>query len=556
MASLYRRGDSPFFWAKWRGADGRKKMASTGKTDRKEAEEVLRAVVAKVAAIKKTAKTTMPTLRERQRTWTDRRLNTLGIVDARNEDARFKHLPNSLLDKPLDQVTRDDMLNAVKVLEADPELAPRTVHRIYDNVRVLFADAIDEGLVRVNPCSLKVRKKELPKSKDKDSKWRATAFLYAPELTRLLSDRRIPLYRKVIYGLEFCGAMRVSEAAARVWGDLEPMLDEEGKAMLDRLRIDTMWDRKAKVIRHTKTDQERLMPVHPALKNLLARWQEFGWAHIFGRAPTPTDWIVPSLVGARTNLNSNTSLEYLHADLAMLGLRKIRQHDGRRTLITLARAAGANVDILEMGTHGPKGRRAVDMYTSAVHASVSEQVLLVPVSSDPTFDPPTPEGTPDPATQDPELRGDTEKKKASVSAGLLVPRAGFEPAPNGRRGSPPEGKRRFVARGSRGGGPRQRRGEPPQRSHRATPSEDASGIEWFLATEPGAIEVAGAMRGSDTSHRGIPRSRVREAKARVAAIRADLAAGQKQSAIAKKFGLSRNAVSRIATGKRWKGVRS
>jgi hypothetical protein len=47
----------------------------------------------------------------------------------------------------------------------------------------------------------------------------------------------------------------------------------------------------------------------------------------------------------------------------MLGLRGRRQQDTRRTFISLAMAAGANVDLLRVVTHGLRQREIMDLYT-------------------------------------------------------------------------------------------------------------------------------------------------------------------------------------------------
>lgn len=59
----------------------------------------------------------------------------------------------------------------------------------------------------------------------------------------------------------------------------------------------------------------------------------------------------------------NHALKRFHEDLERLGLRKRRQHDARRSFITLARSDGARKDVLEWVTHGPRGD-IVDLYTT------------------------------------------------------------------------------------------------------------------------------------------------------------------------------------------------
>ncbi|HEY1548161.1 MAG TPA: hypothetical protein VGG28_10085 [Kofleriaceae bacterium] len=46
-------------------------------------------------------------------------------------------------------------------------------------------------------------------------------------------------------------------------------------------------------------------------------------------------------------------LRRFHEDLKRLHMAKRRQHDARRTFISIARADGARPDILRWATHGP-----------------------------------------------------------------------------------------------------------------------------------------------------------------------------------------------------------
>lgn len=60
---------------------------------------------------------------------------------------------------------------------------------------------------------------------------------------------------------------------------------------------------------------------------------------------------------------SPESANAFRLDLAMLGLRRGRGHDLRRTFITLAQVDGARRDLLETITHGPR-RNIINVYTT------------------------------------------------------------------------------------------------------------------------------------------------------------------------------------------------
>jgi hypothetical protein len=54
----------------------------------------------------------------------------------------------------------------------------------------------------------------------------------------------------------------------------------------------------------------------------------------------------------RAYRNVNASLRRFHEDLERIGLRARRQHDVRRTFISIARADGAVGELLHFATHG------------------------------------------------------------------------------------------------------------------------------------------------------------------------------------------------------------
>jgi hypothetical protein len=113
------------------------------------------------------------------------------------------------------------------------------------------------------------------------------------------------------------------------------------------------------------------MPVHPTLARILAAWKLGGFERMTGSAPRPEDLIVPSRRGRPRN--ANHALRRFHEDLDRIGLRARRQHDARRTFISIARADGARPDILRWATHGPTGD-ITDQYTTLPWAALCEEV--------------------------------------------------------------------------------------------------------------------------------------------------------------------------------------
>lgn len=77
---------------------------------------------------------------------------------------------------------------------------------------------------------------------------------------------------------------------------------------------------------------------------------------MFDRKPEPDDLIVPSRgQGDRLSANrsANHMLKKFHQDCLRVGIRERRQHDSRRTWLTVALAAGANETHAKWVAHGP-----------------------------------------------------------------------------------------------------------------------------------------------------------------------------------------------------------
>lgn len=247
-------------------------------------------------------------------------------------------------------------LKAKKREDGEPALAPRTLHTVWAALRGMFRDAVIDELVAANPCVLK--RGTLPKKKDRDPTWRRSAFFSREELEMLISDERIPLQRRALYAILFLAGLRPGEASALRWGDYDATLEPLG-----RLDIQRAYDTDEKREGDTKTEKQRLIPVHPTLAKVLAHWKLSGWEAHLGRAPRSDDLVVPNQQGEFQSGNGmrNRAL----ADLRMLGQRQRRFYDTRRTFITRCQADLIPKDIYRWWTHGPPpGHDAVDLYAS------------------------------------------------------------------------------------------------------------------------------------------------------------------------------------------------
>jgi integrase len=253
-------------------------------------------------------------------------------------------------DRGLADVTRSDVRDLVLEVQATKsaitkrEYSARTVLHVYNTIRLLFVDAVTDGLVASSPCTLRQRRGELPAKKDRDPRWRANAVYSRDEAELLISDERIPHDRRVYYALQLLAGMRAGEAAARRWRDID---DAEPLA---RILVWSQSDGGAE--RDTKTGDVREAPMHPELARVLEGWKRGGFALRFGRHPRADDLIVPSRRGVEVP-RTKKMLVRLKEDLARLGMRTEGRgrHAMRATFLTLLEADGANMAIARRVTH-------------------------------------------------------------------------------------------------------------------------------------------------------------------------------------------------------------
>ncbi len=382
---IYARGNT--LWMRYRDIDGKWRNASTTYRvgDEARAEKALEEVEARIASMRSpssVASKSLMSVRAYAAKWQKSRE---GIATLKDDQGRLEnHILPALGDIPLSELRPRhirDFVEALKkkkkirqrrldgTLVGEEELiAPRTVLHVYGTLRSMLNDAVAEELIAASPCVLK---DELPEKKDKDRTWRRTAVFTREEVQQIISasDDKIPEDRRVMYALMFLGAMRFGEAAAITWRDYDAAAKPLGKLVVEK-----SYSAKTKVVKATKTDNPREMPVHPTLAKILATWKLSGFQTLMERDARPEDLIVPSR--QKRPRNANHMLRRFHEDLERIGLRARRQHDARRTFISIARADGARPDILRWATHGPTGD-IVDDYTTLPWSTLCDEVAKV-----------------------------------------------------------------------------------------------------------------------------------------------------------------------------------
>lgn len=430
---IRRRGDA--LEAVLRLPDGRRVTRATGCKlgQEREAEAFLAALLAELSAVTP-ARTGGPSVRAWGEAWAQARIDRK-VVSADGELAHLRyHFFPQLGDLPLAGVTREAVLDWVRSLQGRPRadgdgpLAPRTVHHIAGTVRRMFAEAVDAGRIPSSPCTWRA-KRDLPRKVDKVAGKRNRSGFDGWEVHALVTDARIPLDRRVMWAFDFLTGMRPGEVAVRRWKDLDTTTTP-----LWRLEVATAYNSRHYVEKSTKTNVEKIVPLHPLLADLLRVWFAGGWKEHMGRAPKPDDLIIPREQGGpRTTSHSNKRFQ---GDLDKLGLRGGRSHyETRATFRSLAIAGDAPEKALDLITH-PSPRDASDLYTriEQVWPAMCRAVLAVRV--EPRLSQGSLEGavaTPVAACLQP---FDPEKEKARRLSGLgpisgvsqYVGDAGLEPA--------------------------------------------------------------------------------------------------------------------------------
>jgi integrase len=251
--------------------------------------------------------------------------------------------------------------------------ASSTIRSTYALVRQVFDWAVLHEHVPANPVV--VPNGVLPPKKDKDPTWRSKARFRRQESEQIITDLRIPLHRRVSYALALLTGLRVGEVSALTWEDYETQGEPLGK-----LFCCLSYNTRQKRTKETKTGVAREIPVHPVLAQILNDWKAKGWNATYGRSPKRGDLIVPSTEGGYRS--ANYALKAFHQDLELLGLRKRRLHDCRRTFISLAQDGGASKEVLRAITH-PSPRDAFDLYSTPSWDARCEAVLCLKIDQGP-----------------------------------------------------------------------------------------------------------------------------------------------------------------------------
>lgn len=209
----------------------------------------------------------------------------------------------------------------------------------------------------VFPCRIRspIPKRFLPKAQSNKAK----QWLYPSEEADSLACSAVPFERRILYGFLTREAMRISEALALRWGDLDL---ERGLVRLDE----------------NKTDDPRAWALNPSVARALKYYKR--------STCKPSDLVFQPLPG-------NKNAEVLRTDLQTAGVTRpelfesskarlpLRLHDLRGTFVTLALANGRTEGWVQDRT-GHKSSQMINRYRRAARTAAKVAVGdLAPLDS-------------------------------------------------------------------------------------------------------------------------------------------------------------------------------
>ncbi len=369
MGCLYRRKNS--LWIKFKNEKGDWQYKPSGFKvgDERKAKALLERVENLVVTGKRAGGDGPLTVKGWSEIWLETRRDK-GVVTIGHYESRLNlYVLPVIGDMRLDAVRVHHIMDIVSRAKTK-KLAPRTVRHVYFLAHTMFQKAVQRDLILGNPC--KIDSDDLPGKIDKNPEWRAGAIHTRAEVEMMISDERLPEWRRTFWALLFLTGMRFGEGAARRWRHYDPTAQPLG-----RLAVNTSWNSFLGIEKEPKTKHGRDVPVHPVLADILDEWRATGWERAMGRAPKDDDLIVPFAEEGRhfaKHLDDQMTLRRFHADLGTLGFRARRQHDARRTFISLCLTDGARKDILKWVTHSRPKEDQVDDYTTLLWVPLCEEV--------------------------------------------------------------------------------------------------------------------------------------------------------------------------------------
>lgn len=200
----------------------------------------------------------------------------------------------------------------------------------------------------------------LPGDVEATPEWRQSARFEREEIDALMLERPVPALARALVRLACMTWARAGELAALTFGDVNL-----SRKPLPMITISRAFQRTRNRIGTPKVQRYRYVPGTPPMIEWLESWRRWGWASIFGRAPTPSDFIVPTpdRYGAPRVMRPERAEDLIAAACDAVGIRRRSPHDIRRTCATLAEEeAKVDVRAIDAILHAPEPRTVSERY--------------------------------------------------------------------------------------------------------------------------------------------------------------------------------------------------
>lgn len=161
------------------------------------------------------------------------------------------------------------------------------------------------------------------------------------EVQKLLTDPRVTPDRRVFYALSVLTGARFSEVAALRWGHCnfdDGAPDDE----YNLARVEIRPELKGRAYKYRSP---RLIPMHPALRQVLLKWRDEGWQAACGRPPTHEDLVVPRVGLPATMRRPDSERLHWHRNLETLCIPKRSMHSQRYAFAHLCQEAGMPLEV-------------------------------------------------------------------------------------------------------------------------------------------------------------------------------------------------------------------
>ncbi len=312
--------------------------------------------------------------------WTPQRNTRYAKGDSRRVELHF--LPfRDFRNKPLSSFRTEDFRDWARHLRALVEqkaTATKNAWTIYGVVHAMFEDAVIAGRIPFSACKVDGAN-DMPRKKKKRGR-----TYEEEEVQELCWVEALPADVRVLLCLLAFTGERVGEGCGHIWAEWD-----RTAAPLTALTLEFQYNRQP-LKGDTDKERPRRVPVHGELEAALDWWQREGWSAFVGRAPRPSDPIIPNVF--KQGHHSEKSVYHRVRDAfdaaQAAGLVQApwkAHHALRHAFITALVGRGAPEVWVERVTHNASGalveptrRQTVGHYTHTEWKPLCDVVALVP----------------------------------------------------------------------------------------------------------------------------------------------------------------------------------